>query len=99
MLFSISRRHSWILSSAAVIWGSIGVLAEKELVVRRWILIWVQALLISGGENVMQGETIEGLERVVKLGSCLKSHVSERGINVERKSSGEINWKKKGVFF
>ncbi len=38
-LFSISRRHSWICSRAAVIRGSFVALAEEGLEVGRWILI------------------------------------------------------------
>ncbi len=47
-LFSISRSRSWILSRVAEIGGLVGALAEGGLEVRRWILIWAQALLISG---------------------------------------------------
>ncbi len=50
MLFSISKSCSCIFSSATVMGGSFGALAEGGLEVRIWILIWALAFLISGEE-------------------------------------------------
>ncbi len=38
----------------------------------------------SPGEDVVQEEILEGRGSVVKLGLCLKSHVYEAGVDVER---------------
>jgi hypothetical protein len=53
---------------------------------------------IWGGE-VVQEEIIEGLGRVVKLGSCLRSHVYEAGVDVERKRYWRNKLEKGEEFF
>jgi hypothetical protein len=69
------------------------------LEVRRWILIWAQAVLISGGGDAVPEEITEGPRSAVELRFYLGSHIYEAENGVKKRLCKEMEEIRGGVFF